>query len=382
MHTVSQNAVTTKAERAKRNYFRSLINNAKVQKEVFQISNRLLFRGKKEFPPTYESHNAMVRAWSLSFDETIEKIRHSLDKLQDSKSSVTAVSNVHLKKVLKCLTPATEIGIRKIISRNPTKSCSLDPMPSWLLKDCMTEIVHYACGKNIALCSYCTTSHGISDTYDKEGSAWPIRYKNYRPVSNFSFVEGMLGKVVAARLTEHITRTGNAEVIQSAYRRHHSMETALFIRVQNDLMQAVDIEGAAVLVLLHLSAAFDTIDQSTLLRTLKQVWNQRWCSKLASLIPIGPLPGYKSTWKFIWQSSFEVWSSSRFGTRADSIYCLYFPSWRHLQISLTLSSLIGWWYSTVSSIQAVQNIISEFCFHSDDWLHRDMKDWKTTNFLK
>ena len=41
------------------------------------------------------------------------------------------------------------------------------------------------------------------------------------------------------------------------------------IRVQNDLLRAVDTHGGAILVLLELSAAFDTIDHHRLLHTLE-----------------------------------------------------------------------------------------------------------------
>ena len=48
------------------------------------------------------------------------------------------------------------------------------------------------------------------------------------------------------------------EPMQSAYRKHHSTETTL-LAVQNDLLMAIDQKKAAVVVLLDLSAAFDTI---------------------------------------------------------------------------------------------------------------------------
>ena len=55
--------------------------------------------------------------------------------------------------------------------------------------------------------------------------------------------------------------------MQSAYRRYHSTETAL-LRVNNDLLRAEDQHQEAVLVLLDLSPAFDTIDHETLLQRL------------------------------------------------------------------------------------------------------------------
>ena len=57
--------------------------------------------------------------------------------------------------------------------------------------------------------------------------------------------------------------------MQSAYRSGHSTETAL-LRVQNDILKAVDGKKKVVfLVLLDLSAAFDTVDHAILLSFLE-----------------------------------------------------------------------------------------------------------------
>ena len=77
-------------------------------------------------------------------------------------------------------------------------------------------------------------------------------------------------KVVASRLNTHIVwlKTPFLEPSQSAYRKHHSTETAL-LRVQNDILQAIDIKKCMVLLLLDVSAAFDTIDHEILLQRLR-----------------------------------------------------------------------------------------------------------------
>ena len=91
---------------------------------------------------------------------------------------------------------------------------------------------------------------------------------NYRPVSNVSFVSKIVEKVVAARLHRHMAAHSLAEPLQSAYRKNHSTESAL-LRVQNDILQAVDNKKRVILVLLDLSAAFDTIDHDILLQRLE-----------------------------------------------------------------------------------------------------------------
>ncbi|CAB4018760.1 Hypothetical predicted protein [Paramuricea clavata] len=58
------------------------------------------------------------------------------------------------------------------------------------------------------------------------------------------------------------------ETFQSAYKRYHSCETA-FIRLQNDILKAIDNNNCVILLLLDLSAAFDTVDHEILLYRLQ-----------------------------------------------------------------------------------------------------------------
>ena len=87
--------------------------------------------------------------------------------------------------------------------------------------------------------------------------------KNYRPVSNLSFLSELIEKVVANQLNEFISHEGLLNVNQSAYKSSHSTETAL-LKIQNDIALSVDSGKAVALTLLDLSAAFDTIDHSLL----------------------------------------------------------------------------------------------------------------------
>ena len=61
--------------------------------------------------------------------------------------------------------------------------------------------------------------------------------------------------------------------LQSAYRDKHSTETAL-IKVQNDILSALDAGSSAILLMLDLSAAFDTIDHDILLSRLCNVYGK------------------------------------------------------------------------------------------------------------
>ena len=43
--------------------------------------------------------------------------------------------------VLADLKPATREEVRSVIRKAPDKSCELDPIPTWLLKQCLDELV-------------------------------------------------------------------------------------------------------------------------------------------------------------------------------------------------------------------------------------------------
>ena len=93
-------------------------------------------------------------------------------------------------------------------------------------------------------------------------------------MSNLSFISKLIERVVCTQLITHLKLNGLYELFQSAYREFHSTETAL-LRVQNDLLLSVDEYGGVILVLLDLSAAFDTIDHDKLLNLLSSRFGVR-----------------------------------------------------------------------------------------------------------
>ena len=97
----------------------------------------------------------------------------------------------------------------------------------------------------------------------------PQVFKNYRPVSNLSFLSKLIEKVISSRILKHIADNEHIDKFQSAYRCGHSTETAL-LRVYNDIVTMVGKGIGSYLVLLDLSAAFDTIDHDTLIVILEK----------------------------------------------------------------------------------------------------------------
>ena len=57
----------------------------------------------------------------------------------------------------------------------------------------------------------------------------------------------------------------------SQLRRHHSTETAL-LKMKNDVLRAMEWRHVAFVVMLDLSAAFDSVDHAILLNRLSEVF--------------------------------------------------------------------------------------------------------------
>jgi len=86
---------------------------------------------------------------------------------------------------------------------------------------------------------------------------------NYRPVSNLTFLSKVIEKPVAFHLNKYLINNNLNKSLQSAYKSGHNTETAL-VRVKNYIMMSIDHGNPVILVLLDLSAAFDTVDHNVL----------------------------------------------------------------------------------------------------------------------
>ena len=97
--------------------------------------------------------------------------------------------------------------------------------------------------------------------------------KNYSPISNLPFLSKILEKGVLHKLLSHLQENSLSNPFQSAYRAGYSTETVL-LRTVNDILSALDNDNISVL-LLDLSAAFDTVDHQILLSRLNSVFGIR-----------------------------------------------------------------------------------------------------------
>ena len=89
-------------------------------------------------------------------------------------------------------------------------------------------------------------------------------FPNLRPISNFTFVSN--------QTHNHLTLNCLYLKAQCSYREFHSTETAL-LRIKNDILMNMNKQHLTLLLLIDLTAAFDTVDHVILLNRL----NSNFC---------------------------------------------------------------------------------------------------------
>ena len=117
---------------------------------------------------------------------------------------------------------------------------------------------------------------------------------SYRPISQLSLVSKLLEKHVAIQIRQHMEFNDIFDTFQSVYRSAHSCETAM-VQIQDDILKALDCGKHIILVLLDLSAAFDSVDHDILLDKLHMIgvrgdalrWVESYLSARTQVIRIG-----------------------------------------------------------------------------------------------
>ena len=102
-------------------------------------------------------------------------------------------------------------------------------------------------------------------------------FKNYRPVSNLNFISKILERVVSVQLQTHLDEAGLMTAFQSAYRKHHSTESAL-LNIHNDILLNMAKGSVTALTLLDLSATFRSIFSAIRSHQHKVLGTSEWCS--------------------------------------------------------------------------------------------------------
>lgn len=115
-----------------------------------------------------------------------------------------------------------------------------------------------------------TFKHAAVQPLLKKSNLDPTLVNNYRPISKLPFLSKVLEKIILTQLLQHLQQNDILDTFQSGFRAKHSTESAL-LKVYNDLLLFADAGECSMLMLLDLSAAFDTVDHQILLHRLNHL---------------------------------------------------------------------------------------------------------------
>ena len=195
------------------------------------------------------------------FLDKIDKIWRDLDKYDKYNPS-----HKTLKQTLSNFEPMTNQHVLSRINSMATKSCENDPIPTSIFKKAASHIIdEIRAIINISLCKgffACKWKNVITCSFIKKVGL-DLSLKNYRLVNNLPFLSKVVEKCMLEQLNTHCNHHDLMLGYQSAYRTDYSCGTAL-VKLTSDIPNAMEYQKAIALVVLDLSAAFDTVDHGIL----------------------------------------------------------------------------------------------------------------------
>ena len=232
---------------------------------LFNMTLTLMGKTSHNPMPEVSNNESIAENFANFFIGKVQTIR---DSLKDTPRYIPKGRDV---SDLINLSPIEESQVCKLVTQAKPTTCDLDPLPSSLVKD----------NKDILLP---IISKIINDslTQGKFYDSWKMAtvrpllkspsldhiYKNYRPVSNLSFISKLTEKAFIHQLKEHLDNNNLHSTHQSAYKQNFSTETAVCHLVDR-LLWNMERGAITVMVAVDLSSAFDTVDHTILSNVLQ-----------------------------------------------------------------------------------------------------------------
>lgn len=338
----------------KKQHFTNELAKINSQRSLFSICNKLLNRNTKSSDC---NQSLSANQFSTFFSEKIHNIRSNI--ISSSKNHNVSLSTSLLNEFCSI----TVSDVLNIFHKYPCKTSNIDPLPKSVLEkhfDTLAPIL-------VQLINSSFVNGCFPDIY-KTARITPLLKKptlsndnlnNYRPVSNLHFFSKIIERCVLFQLRNHCTSSNLLPIFQSAFRPHHSVESAL-IHVSDDILKHLNARKSVILILLDMSAAFDTVDYKILLETLSYYFGIR--DKALSWIK-----------SYLLHRSFTV----QYNNNTSNCHTLNFGV---PQGSVLGPLLFSMYISPISTIFQDHNI-SFHCFADDIqlWLPFDHTDQNSTN---
>ena len=295
--------------KARQAFYTKLIeDNSCNQRKLFRASKSLFNQSQgDELPPNLHAPTfaSEVGKYFVSKIDTIQR-QIDADIIDLPASAFTTADGFNRSTPsLSAFKILSANSVKSLIHNSTLKSCPLDPMPSRLVSRCdaLLPVITTIIDKSLEA--------GHFPKSWKEALVCPllkkpglhIILKNFRPVSNLAFLSKLIEKAVFHQIHEHMVDTNLYPNAQSAYRVHQQHVT--------------------LLVLLDLSAAFDTVEHNILLEALNILGLRGQSVQVVPIVFIRAQSEDISSWVSVEKVLFELRSTPRLLFRTALVYHLY-----------------------------------------------------------
>jgi hypothetical protein len=237
-------------------------------KKFWLLANTLLGRSNKVTLPDLDP-SSLSGVFNSFFKDKINQIRDSIPPHDENGCS----HRFPVSFELSTFGQMTGADLVMVLRSMKLKQNPLDILPYWLFKLCAQVLMPVlVCIVNCVLKKGLPSAwkHSIITPLLKNSSLDSNVVLNYRPVSNFPTLVKVIEKIIANKIQFHLERSHLMDTYQSAYRKGHSCETANLV-ILNEVFSAMDRKEVSIVVLLDMSAAFDTVDHALLLSKLSNL---------------------------------------------------------------------------------------------------------------
>ena len=244
------------------------------QRSLFKLVNKLTGKANSSIlPEIYGDQDVLANEFNKYFEEKITNIKNEftsspnnihLDALED-------ITNIQYDST--CLynfDPCSTDEIENIIKLSGIVVSPADVFPAHLLSSNINTLIPYITyliNLSLSTGSMDGLTEAIVRPLLKTSGEDSNNLGNYRPVSNLQFIGKLIERVVLTRLQKHMDNINYCNNTQFGYKKNHSTEL-LLLKFLNDVLIGVDSKRGVVVLLIDLSAAFDTVNHRKLLNIL------------------------------------------------------------------------------------------------------------------
>jgi len=197
--------------------------HSKQPRKLWKIIDSLLRRDTSVSVPPKTDLTAELL--STYFDDKVNTMRQRFEQLPQQVIPRTCTTLLDKFKTF------DDDEIRRMIIASPSKTCRLDPVPSEIIKEFLTDLLPFItrmCNSSLMTGHLpCSQRHAvITPILRKLGTDVSVA-SNYRPILGLKFISKLIERLVSRQLTDYLETNNLCPINQSAHRKNQSTETVV-----------------------------------------------------------------------------------------------------------------------------------------------------------